>query len=155
MELTPDNGISFALHQVDGSERVSGGHVWPCLLDSLNGKHGLAHVVLTGRLGNPKSLSDDVLKIRVHADYESAAGGKRKAPPERGHPQPLRDLRKSFYLGDILNGESDAVRALLFLTIVLLALSACKRSWEPPAGTGHYDRSDHSPWHRDFPRQRD
>ncbi len=24
----------WRLHQVDGSERVSGGHVWPCSLDS-------------------------------------------------------------------------------------------------------------------------
>jgi len=38
-------------------------------------------VIPTGRLGNPKSLPDDVLKVRVHAGYESAAGGKRKAPP--------------------------------------------------------------------------
>ena len=29
------------LHQVYGSERVSGGHVWPRLLGSLNGKYGL------------------------------------------------------------------------------------------------------------------
>jgi hypothetical protein len=34
------------------------GHVWPYPLDSLNGKHGLAHVVPTGRIGNPKSLPD-------------------------------------------------------------------------------------------------
>ena len=69
------------LHQVDGSERVGGGHVWPCLLDNLNGNHGLAHVVPTGRLGNPKSLPDAFLKVRVQGAYESAAGGKRKALP--------------------------------------------------------------------------
>ena len=46
------------LHQVDGSERVGGGHVWPRLLDRLNGNYGLAHVVPTGRPGNPKSLPD-------------------------------------------------------------------------------------------------
>ncbi len=40
---------------------VGGGHVWPCPLDSLNGKHGLAHMVLAGRLGVLKSLPDDVL----------------------------------------------------------------------------------------------
>ena len=66
------------LHQVDGGERVNGGHVWPCLLDSLNGKHGLAHVILTGRLGIPKSLPDDVLKARVHVGYESAPPCNRK-----------------------------------------------------------------------------
>ena len=35
----------------------------------------------TSGLSIPKSLPDDVLKVRVHASYESAAGGKRKAPP--------------------------------------------------------------------------
>ena len=40
----------------------------------------LARVVSTGRLGNPKSLPNDVLKVLVLAGYESAAGGKRKAP---------------------------------------------------------------------------
>ncbi len=37
----------------------------------------VARVIPTGRLGNPKSLPDDVLKVRV--GYESAAGS-RKAP---------------------------------------------------------------------------
>jgi hypothetical protein len=37
-------------------------------------------VIPTGCLGIAKSLPDDVLKVRVHAGYESAAGGKRKAP---------------------------------------------------------------------------
>ncbi len=68
----------FVLHQVDGSERVGGGHVWPCLLDSLNGNHGLAHVVPTGRLGNPESLPDDVLKVRVHVGMRARSGAKEK-----------------------------------------------------------------------------
>ncbi len=51
--------VSGLLHQVNGSQRVGGGHVWPCPLDSLNGKHGLDHVILTGRQGIPKSLADD------------------------------------------------------------------------------------------------
>ena len=57
----------------------AGGKVIPDL-DSLNGKHGLAHVVLTGCLGNLKSLPDDVLKVPVHAVYESAIGCGRKPP---------------------------------------------------------------------------
>jgi len=40
------------LYQVNGSQRIGGSHVWPCPLDSLNGKHGLGHVVLTGCQGN-------------------------------------------------------------------------------------------------------
>ncbi len=71
------------LHQVDGSHRVGDRHVWPCPLDSLNGKLGLARVVPSDCQGIPKSLPDDVFKVRVHVGYESAAGGKRKAPPER------------------------------------------------------------------------
>ncbi len=47
---------SFAPHQVNGSQCVEGSHVWPCSLDSLNGKHGLDHVIPTGCLGIPKSL---------------------------------------------------------------------------------------------------
>ncbi len=66
------------LHQVDGSERVGGGQDWPCPLDSLNGKHGLAHVVPTGRLGNRKSLPDDVLKVRVHAHMSAQPAAKEK-----------------------------------------------------------------------------
>ncbi len=42
----------------------------------------------TSGLSIPRSLPDDVLKVRVHAGYESAAGGKRKAPPERGQATP-------------------------------------------------------------------
>ncbi len=46
----------------------------------------LARVIPTGCQGNPKSLPDDVLKVRV--GYESAAGG-RKAPRQAvwGHTQ--------------------------------------------------------------------
>ena len=43
---------------------VGGGHVWPCPLDSLNGKLGLAQVIPTGFLGIPKGLPDDVSKVR-------------------------------------------------------------------------------------------
>jgi len=32
------------------------------------------------------------------------------------------------------------VRALFILAITLLALSACKTTWQPPPGTGHFDR---------------
>jgi hypothetical protein len=32
------------------------------------------------------------------------------------------------------------VRTLLVLAIVLFALSACKTAWQPPPGTGYYDR---------------
>ena len=53
-------GGSWAPHPVNDSQRFGGGHVWPCLLDSLNGKHGLAHVVLTGCLGVLKSLPDNL-----------------------------------------------------------------------------------------------
>ncbi len=58
-------GLRLPYH-IDRSQLVGGGHVWPCPLDSLNGKHGLAHVIPAGCLGVPKSLPDDVLKVRVH-----------------------------------------------------------------------------------------
>ena len=67
------------LHQVDGSERFGGVHVWPCPLDGLEGKPSLVNVILASCLGVLEGLPDDVLKVRVHAGYESAAGGKRKA----------------------------------------------------------------------------
>ncbi len=38
----------------------------------------LAHVVPTGRLGNPKGLPDDVLKVRVHADMRAQPAAKEK-----------------------------------------------------------------------------
>jgi len=40
------------------------------------------------------------------------------------------------------------MRALIILAIVLLALSACKREWAPPPGTGYYDRWGTNPWDR-------
>ncbi len=63
-------------HQIDGSQRVGGGHVGPCPLDSPNGKLGLAQVILTGCQGIPKSLPDDVLKVRVHAGARPVAYGR-------------------------------------------------------------------------------
>ncbi len=38
----------------------------------------LAHVVPTGRLGNPKGLPDDVLKVRVHTDMRAQPAAKEK-----------------------------------------------------------------------------
>jgi len=32
------------------------------------------------------------------------------------------------------------VRTLLVWAIVLFALSACQTTWQPPPGTGYYDR---------------
>ncbi len=52
--------------QVDRRQRSGGGHVRPCPLDGPNGKLVLAHVIPTGCLGIAKSLSDDILKVRVH-----------------------------------------------------------------------------------------
>ena len=57
-------GLRLPYH-IDRREHVGGGHVWPCPLDSLNGKHGLVHVVLTGCQGIPKSLADHALKVRA------------------------------------------------------------------------------------------
>ncbi len=53
---------------------------------------------------------------------------------------PLRCPRKSKYQGGMLSRRSHAVRALLVLAIVGLAFSACKTTWQPPPGTGYYDR---------------
>ncbi len=58
--------------------------------------------------------------------------------------RPLRAPRKSTYQGDMLSRGFNAVRALLILAIILLALSACKTTWQPPLGTGHSDRWDDS-----------
>ena len=60
---------SFALHQVNGLQRIIGGHVWPSPLDNLKDKYSLGHGIPTGCLGNPKSLPDDVLKVAVHVGY--------------------------------------------------------------------------------------
>ncbi len=62
----------------NGSQRVGGGHVWPCPLDSPNGKLGLAQVILTGCQGIPKSLPDDVLKVRVRVGMRAQLAAKEK-----------------------------------------------------------------------------
>ncbi len=64
--------------QVDGKQRIGGSHVRSCPLNSLNGKHGLAHVVLTGCLGNLKSLPNYVLKVRVHEGMRAQPVAKEK-----------------------------------------------------------------------------
>ncbi len=72
-------------------------------------------VIPTGRLGNPKSLPDDVLKVRV--GYESAAGA-RKAPRQAvwGHTQargslgPITGVIESWgqkILTRMVNGSSE------------------------------------------------
>ena len=76
--------LSGSLHQINGGQRVRGGHVWPCSLDSPNGKLDPTQVIPTGCLGIPKSLPDDILKVRVHADMRAQLVAKEKAPPERG-----------------------------------------------------------------------
>jgi len=63
---------------------VGGGHVWPCPLDSLNGKHGLTHLIFTGCLGVPKSLPDDVLEVRVHVGMRAQPVAKEKPRSRRG-----------------------------------------------------------------------
>ncbi len=60
---------------------VGGSHVWPCPLDSLNGKLGLARVGPTDCKGIPKSLPDDVLKVRVHVGMRAQPAAKEK--PQR------------------------------------------------------------------------
>ncbi len=47
-------GILGPPHQVNGGQRVGGGHVRPCLLDGPNRKLGLGQVIPTGCLGNPQ-----------------------------------------------------------------------------------------------------
>ncbi len=61
---------------------VGGGHVWLCPLDCLNSKHGLAHVVFTVCQGFSKSLSDDVLKVRVHVGMGAQPAAKEKPAVE-------------------------------------------------------------------------
>ena len=65
-------------NQVNGSQRVGGGHVRADLLDSPNGKLGLAQVVLAGRLSIGEGLADDVLKVRVHGGMRARSGVKEK-----------------------------------------------------------------------------
>ena len=55
-----------------------------------------------------------------------------------------------FISGDMLNGEFNAVRSLCILAIIVLALSACKTTWQPPLGTGQNDRWGDSTRQRDF-----
>ena len=63
-------------HHFDSRQRLGGGHVWPCSLDSLNGQFRLAHVILTGCQGILKSLPNNVLKVfRVHAGNILITGG--------------------------------------------------------------------------------
>ncbi len=54
------------LHQVNGSQRIGGGHVWPRQLDSLNSSRSLANLIKTGCQGISKSLPDYVINVRVH-----------------------------------------------------------------------------------------
>ncbi len=75
-------------HQVNGSQCIGGGHIRTCPLDSPNGKLGLAQVILTGCQGIPKSLPDDVLKVRVHGGMRARSDAKEK-PRRSGAPVPL------------------------------------------------------------------
>ncbi len=76
-------------HQVNGSQRVGGGHVGPCPLDSPNGNLGLAQVILTGCQGIPKSLPDDVFEVRGHVGIRAQPNAKEK-PRRNEAPVPLR-----------------------------------------------------------------
>ncbi len=80
-------GLRLPYH-IDRGQRVRGSHVWPCPLDSLNGKLGLARVVPTDCQGIPKSLPDDVLKVRVHAGMRAQPAAKEK-PRRSGAIPPL------------------------------------------------------------------
>ncbi len=92
---------SFVPHQINGSQRVGGGHVRPCPLDSPNGTLGLAQVILTGCQGIPKGLPDDVLKVRVHVEMRAQPAAKEQPrrsgasarPPGYGHPRAARASR--------------------------------------------------------------
>ena len=61
------------LHQVDGSERVSGGHVWPRLLDSLNGKYGL--VISDQEAIRPLTRAADSLGVSRGLSFLSLIAG--------------------------------------------------------------------------------
>ncbi len=65
-------------NQGNDSQRVGGGNVWPCPLDSPNGKLGLAQVIPASGLSIPKSLPDDLLKVRVHGGMRARSGAKEK-----------------------------------------------------------------------------
>jgi len=54
------------LHQFNGSQCVGVGHVWPCQLNSLDSKHGLAKLFPTACQGFPKGASDDDFKVQIH-----------------------------------------------------------------------------------------
>ncbi len=71
-------------HQIDGSQRVRGGHVGPCPLDSPNGKLGLAQVILTGCQGILESLPDDVLKVPGHVGIRAQPTAKEKPAARTG-----------------------------------------------------------------------
>ncbi len=64
--------------KLDRRQRVGGGHVRPCALDGLDGKPSLVHVILAGRLGILKSLSDYVLKVWVHVGMRAQVVAKEK-----------------------------------------------------------------------------
>ncbi len=59
-------------------------------MDSPNGMFDLAQVVSPGRLGIPKSLPDDVLKVRVHVDMRAQPAAKGK--PRRSGARKSRSL---------------------------------------------------------------
>ncbi len=92
-------GFSGPPRQVDRRQRVRGRHVWPCPLDSPNGKLGLAQVVPTGCQGIPKSLPDDVFKVRVHTVMRAQPAAKEK-PRHRGTgARPSQDTHQRPALG--------------------------------------------------------
>ncbi len=81
-------------HQVNGSQRVGGGHVWPCPLDSPYGMLGLTKVIPTGGFRVCQCLADDVLKVGVHAVMRARLRAKRKPRREGGaKSKPIEDRR--------------------------------------------------------------
>ncbi len=73
-------------HQVNGSQRRRGGHVWPCPLDSPHSKLRLAQVIPASGLSIPKSLPDDVLQVGVHAAMRASPAGASLAARQDGWP---------------------------------------------------------------------